>query len=46
VTPPREWTEEYISGVVEHHNGDREDVRSIIHELDNQSAFTDHESAL
>ena len=45
MTPPREWAEEYISGVVERHNGDREDVRSIIDELDNNSAFIDHDSA-
>lgn len=33
------WAEEYISGVVENHNGDPEDVRSIIRELYDQRAI-------
>jgi hypothetical protein len=27
------WAEEYISGLVRRHDGDREDVRSVIHDL-------------
>jgi hypothetical protein len=38
------WAEEYISGLVENHNGDREDVRSVVHELHDQSALADHDS--
>ena len=34
------WAEEYITGLVENHNGDPEDVRSIIHELHDQNALT------
>ena len=30
------WAEEYISGLVENHNGNREDVRSVIHQLHDQ----------
>jgi hypothetical protein len=28
---------QYIAGLVEHHHGDRDDVRSIIHDLHEQS---------
>jgi hypothetical protein len=34
------WAEEYISGLVENHNGDPADVTSIIHELYDQRALT------
>jgi hypothetical protein len=37
------WAQEYISGLVENHHGDREDVRSVIHDLHDQSTFTDHD---
>jgi hypothetical protein len=40
------WAQEYISGLVENHHGDSEDVRSIIHELHDQSTFTDHDRSL
>lgn len=30
------WAEEYISGLVENHNGGPEDVRSVIHQLHDQ----------
>jgi hypothetical protein len=32
------WAEEYISGLVENHDGSPEDVRSIIHQLHDQIA--------
>jgi hypothetical protein len=32
------WAEQYITGLVENHQGGPEDVRSIIHELHDQSA--------
>ena len=35
------WAEEYISGLVENHNGDSEDVRLIIHDLDCQATSID-----
>jgi hypothetical protein len=35
------WAEEYITGLVENHNGDPEDVSTIIHELHDQRALTD-----
>jgi hypothetical protein len=35
------WAEEYISGLVENHNGDSEDVRLIIHDLHCQASFID-----
>jgi len=38
------WAEEYISGLVENHNGDPEDVRSIIHELHDQGALRDNDA--
>jgi hypothetical protein len=38
--------QEYISGLVESHHGDSEDVRSVIYDLHYQSAFTDHDSGL
>jgi hypothetical protein len=31
------WAEEYISGLVENHHGDREDVRAVIHDLHYQT---------
>ena len=34
------WAQEYISGLVENHNGGPEDVRSIIHELHDQTTLT------
>jgi len=40
------WAEEYISGLIENHNGDPEDVRSIIHDLHDQRALTDHDGSL
>jgi hypothetical protein len=40
------WADEYISGLVEDHNGGRDDVRSIIHQLHDQSALTDPDSNL
>lgn len=30
------WAEEYITGVVENHHGDFDDVRAVIHELHDQ----------
>ena len=30
------WTREYISGLVETHHGDDEDVRAVIHDLHDQ----------
>ena len=33
------WAEEYISGLVENHNGDSEDVWLIIHDLHYQATF-------
>ncbi len=36
------WAEEYISGLVENHNGNPEDVRSVIHQLHDQVTLTDH----
>ena len=38
------WAEEYISGVVENHHGDREDVRAIVDHLHDQVTFADHDS--
>jgi hypothetical protein len=35
------WAEEYISGLVDNHHGDSEDVRSIIRDLHHQSSFND-----
>jgi hypothetical protein len=35
------WAEEYISGIVENHNGDSEDVCLIIHDLNYQAALID-----
>ena len=35
------WAQEYISGLVENHDGDSDDVRSIIHDLHYQSTFGD-----
>ena len=40
------WAQEYISGLVENHNGDPEDVRSIIHRLHDQTALTDGDGSL
>jgi hypothetical protein len=36
------WADEYISGLVQNHHGDREDVRAIIHELHELRAMTGH----
>ena len=33
------WAEEYITGLVENHNGAPEDVRSIIHSLHDRRAI-------
>jgi hypothetical protein len=33
------WAEEYISGLVENHNGGPEDVRAVIHELYDERAL-------
>jgi hypothetical protein len=33
------WAEEYIAGLVENHNGDSEDVRSIIHDLGTERPY-------
>jgi hypothetical protein len=33
------WAGEYISGLVEDHNGHPDDVRSIIHDLHTQTAL-------
>lgn len=38
------WAQEYISGLVENHNGSPEDVRSIIHELHDQTTLDFHDS--
>ena len=35
------WAEEYISGLVENHNGDSEDICLIIHDLHYQATFID-----
>ena len=35
------WAEEYITGLVENHNGAPEDVRSIIHSLHDRKAIAD-----
>jgi hypothetical protein len=40
------WAAEYISGLVENHNGGPEDVRSIIHELHDHRALTLHDGSL
>jgi hypothetical protein len=40
------WAEEYISGLVENHNGAPEDVRSIIHALHDQRVRPDHDGSL
>ncbi|MGH9289299.1 MAG: hypothetical protein ACRD0V_13605 [Acidimicrobiales bacterium] len=37
------WAQEYILGFVENHHGDREEVRSIIYDLHDQSPLTDHD---
>ena len=37
------WAQEYISGLVDNHHGDSEDVRSNIHDLHDQSPLTDHD---
>jgi hypothetical protein len=34
------WAEEYITGLVENHNGGPDEVRSIIHELYDERALT------
>jgi hypothetical protein len=34
------WAQEYISGLVRDHDGDDEDVRSVIHDLHLQSTLT------
>jgi hypothetical protein len=34
------WAEEYIADLVENHNGDAEDVRSIVHQLHDRIAPT------
>ena len=39
------WAEEYIAGVVDNHDGDREDVRSIIQELYVQRAIGHHDGS-
>lgn len=35
------WAQEYISGLVESHHGDREDVRAVIHDLHHQTNVID-----
>lgn len=35
------WAEEYISGLVENHDGDSEDICLIIHDLHYQATFID-----
>jgi hypothetical protein len=40
------WAEEYISGLVENHHGDPEDVRTIIHQLHDRRAHPDHDGSL
>jgi hypothetical protein len=40
------WAEEYISGLVENHNGGPEDVRSIIHDLHDERTVADHDGSL
>jgi hypothetical protein len=40
------WAREYISGLVENHNGDAADVRSIIHQLHDQRALADRDGSL
>lgn len=40
------WAEEYISGLVQNHHGNSDDVRSIIHDLHDQSTLIDHDSGL
>lgn len=37
------WAVEYISGLVENHNGNPEDVRSVINQLHDQVTLTDHD---
>jgi hypothetical protein len=37
------WAEQYISGLVESNNGDREDVRTVIHDLHYQVNVIDHD---
>jgi hypothetical protein len=39
------WTQEYIAGLIENHNGKPEDVRTIIHDLHDQPAITDHDGS-
>jgi hypothetical protein len=40
------WAEEYISGLVENHHGDPEDVRTIIHQLHDRRAHPNHDGSL
>jgi hypothetical protein len=40
------WAEQYISGLVENHNGDPEDVRSIIHELHDRRLLASRDGSL
>jgi hypothetical protein len=35
------WAEEYISGLVDNHNGTPDDVRTIIHQLHDQQIAVD-----
>jgi hypothetical protein len=37
------WAQQYISGLVESNNGDREDVRTVIHDLHYQVNVIDHD---
>jgi hypothetical protein len=37
------WAEEYISGLVDNHNGTPEDVRWVIHDLHTQAHGPEHD---
>jgi hypothetical protein len=38
------WAHENISGLVDNHNGDPEDVLSVIHDLHDRTAFVDRDT--
>lgn len=37
------WAHEYITALVENHDGDRQDVRSIIHDLYHESTLANYD---